>query len=247
MSAIHAISTSLVTIVRYRSIASSMTTVEFHDPQKSVAATLIDLADDLPPGSITLRDLLAIIGEQGMLFFCIILTIPFLTPIPLPGVSTVFGLLIMLISVGIIMNRVPWLPRQLMERQISSTQLNPVLRRGSQLFARIERFIHPRMPALTHQATINRLNGLALLLGGFVLILPLPVVPFSNTLPGWGILLLATGMIQRDGLFVMIGYAVAVISALYMGGIIVAALLAGAQLGAVIGGTGFMLPFWVGV
>src|SRR5690606_16460665 len=162
-----------------------MSSVEFRDTEKGVAATLIDVAEVLPEGSITLRDLLSMIGEQGMLFFCIILTIPFLTPIPLPGVSTVFGLLIMLISLGVILNRVPWLPRQLMNRGISSSQLNPVLRRGSQLFSKIERFIRPRILALTHKATTNRLNGFALLLGGAVLILPLPIIPFSNTLPGW--------------------------------------------------------------
>ncbi len=224
-----------------------MSSVEFRDTQKGVAATLLEVADTLPQGSITLRDLLAMIGEQGMLFFCIIMTIPFLTPIPLPGVSTVFGLLIMLISLGVILNRLPWLPRQLMDRQITSAQLTPVLRRGSQLFSRIERFIRPRMLALTHKATTNRLNGFALLLGGAVLILPLPIIPFSNTLPGWGILFLAAGMLQRDGVFVIIGYLVTVFSALYLGAWIVAAVLAGAELSSVIGGSGVILPFWFGL
>jgi hypothetical protein len=224
-----------------------MSSVEFRDTEKGVAATLIDVAEVLPEGSITLRDLLSMIGEQGMLFFCIILTIPFLTPIPLPGVSTVFGLLIMLISLGVILNRVPWLPRQLMNRGISSSQLNPVLRRGSQLFSKIERFIRPRILALTHKATTNRLNGFALLLGGAVLILPLPIIPFSNTLPGWGILLLAAGMLQRDGVFVIIGYLVTIFSALYLGAIIVGAVLAGAELSSVIGGSGVILPFWFGM
>ena len=35
---------------------------------------------------------------------------------------------------------------------------------------------------------------------------PFGFVPFSNTLPGIAVLLLALGMIQRDGLVVMAGY-----------------------------------------
>ncbi|MAS35120.1 MAG: protein exod [Anaerolineaceae bacterium] len=217
-----------------------MTFVEFRDTQKSLAATLSDVVNALPPGSITLRDLLALIGEQGMLFFCIIMTIPFLTPLPLPGISTVFGILIMLISIGVVFNRVPWLPRPLMNRQIACAQLAPVLQRGAQLFNRVERFIRPRIPALTHQSTVNRLNGLLLLLAGFLLILPLPVIPFSNMLPGWAILLLAAGMLQRDGIFVIVGYVLTLFSTFYLAGWAVAAVIAGQGLGTIF--SGVILP-----
>jgi hypothetical protein len=39
-----------------------------------------------------------------------------------------------------------------------------------------------------------------------LLIFPLGLVPFSNTLPAWGILLLAAGLLQRDGLLILLGY-----------------------------------------
>jgi hypothetical protein len=38
-----------------------------------------------------------------------------------------------------------------------------------------------------------------------VLVLPLPI-PFSNNLPAWAILLIAAGLVERDGLFVALGY-----------------------------------------
>ncbi len=53
---------------------------------------------------------------------------------------------------------------------------------------------------------MNRLAGLGLLLGSVLLIFPLGLVPFSNTLPAWGILLLAAGLLQRDGLLILLGY-----------------------------------------
>ena len=45
-----------------------------------------------------------------MLLVCVFLTLPFLLPVSIPGVSTVFGLAIILIGVGVTLNRVPWLP-----------------------------------------------------------------------------------------------------------------------------------------
>lgn len=191
------------------------TSVEFHDTKDSLSQTLINIADGLPEGNISVRDLLAQIGEQSMLLFSIILTIPFLTPIPLPGISTVFGLLIMLIGFGVILNRLPWLPRQLLDRSINSSQLSQVLTKGSQLFVKIERFIKPRMLSLTSTGSTNRLNGFVLFAAGSLLILPLPMLPFSNFLPGWAILFLVAGMLQRDGVFVLIGYLLVVITFVY--------------------------------
>lgn len=50
---------------------------------------------------------------------------------------------------------------------------------------RIERVIQPRWLWLTHSATLNRVNGAMLVLGGVLLLFPLGLVPFSNTFLGW--------------------------------------------------------------
>ena len=74
--------------------------------------------------------MLALVGEQGMLLFCVLLTVPFLLPVSIPGVSTPFGLLILFIGIGITLNRVPWLPAILMERRFAAEQLKPTLHKG---------------------------------------------------------------------------------------------------------------------
>ncbi len=216
-----------------------MSSIQFRDVEKSFSQALHDLASalpdisgqaDQPPAHLTVRELLAMVGEHGMLMFCIILTIPFLTPLPLPGVSTVFGLIIMLISIGVILNRVPWLPKMLMNRKISAAHLRPILRRGAAFVARVERVIRPRWLALTHGSTLNRLNGVMLFVAGFFLILPLPILPFSNTIPGWAVLLLAIGILERDGLFVLAGYVLNAITALYFGGVALFVVLGGGNI-----------------
>jgi len=206
------------------------TSVEFRDTQGSLSETLSQVAETLPPETVTVRELLALIGEQGMLFFCIIMTIPFLTPIPLPGVSTVFGALIMLIALGVIANRVPWLPGPLLNRTISSPQLAKVMQSGSDLFRRIEVLIRPRLHALTKDATTNRLNGVVLFLAGFLLIIPIPFIPLSNMIPGYAVLFLAAGMLQRDGVFVLLGYLLVLVTIIYFGAIAVGVVVGGQSL-----------------
>lgn len=204
--------------------------VRFQDTTKPLAETLIDVADSLPEDNISVRYLLSEIGEQGILLLCIIMVLPFMTPLAIPGVSTVFGLIIMLIGIGVILNRLPWLPGFVLDRPIPSKSLGAILRRGSGLVKKIERFLRPRIPALTHRGTINRINGIALLWAGFVLILPFPIIPFSNFFPGLAILLLAIGMLTRDGVFVVLGYILTVVATVYLFGIVIAAVLGGAEL-----------------
>lgn len=107
--------------------------VELQDVKLSLSETLEHVAKSVPEGKITIRDLFHLVGEQGLILLIMILTIPFLTPLPLPGVSTVFGALIMLISLGVILNRIPWMPGIMLRRTVHSDQLVPVLERGAAL------------------------------------------------------------------------------------------------------------------
>ena len=210
--------------------------VEFRDTTEGLSAALFDTIDSIEGSTITLRQLFALIGEQGLLFLCALLTIPFLIPVSIPGVSTVFGVAIILIAIGITLNRIPWLPRQLMDRPLQTEKLVPTLAKGATMVARIDRVIRPRLLKLTHGAVMNRLNGLALVFGGVLLIFPLGLIPFSNTLPAFAILFLAVGVLQRDGLFVVLGYVMQVATVVYFGVLAAGALLAGQGLNSLIAG-----------
>jgi hypothetical protein len=59
------------------------------------------------------------------------------------------------------------------------------------------------------------LIGLGIVSGGFILSLPLPI-PFSNGLPAVSIMLLAAGLMERDGLLVLWGYVLGVFSWVYL-------------------------------
>lgn len=210
-------------------------TIEFDDTKQSLHATLSSAIDKIDGDTITLRRLLVLVGEHGMLFLCALLTIPFLIPVSIPGVSTVFGAGIVLIAIGITMNRLPWLPDRLMDRELDAKKLTGILRRGLAVVARVEAYVKPRYASLTDSAFANRLNGLAIVFAGLLLMAPLGLVPFSNTLPAFAILLLAVGMAQRDGLVVIAGYVMIIATLVYFGVLAWAAFAAGRGLAGVLG------------
>jgi hypothetical protein len=210
--------------------------VQFHDTGKSLSQTLTDITHSINTKEITLRQLFELVGEQGLLLLCAFLTIPFLIPVSIPGVSTVFGAAIILIAIAITLNRLPWVPNRLMERPIATEKLIPTLDKGAEMVAKIERYIRPRMDGLTNNTAINRLNGLGLVLGGVLLMFPFGFIPFSNTLPGLAILFLAIGILQRDGVFIILGHVMNGVTIAYFAFLVIGALLAGSTFLSLLGG-----------
>jgi hypothetical protein len=204
-----------------------MTSVEFHDTGGKLSAALLEVTASLPAETVSLRELLRLIGEQGLLLVCALLSLPFLIPVSIPGVSTVFGLAIILIGIGVTLNRVPWLPRRILDRPLATAPLRQAFRAQARMVARFERFIRPRLTVLTASAALNVVHGLALVLAGVLLMFPLGLVPFSNTLPGIAILLLSLGILERDGVFIVAGHLMNVATIIYFGALALGAYKAG--------------------
>ncbi|WP_043617157.1 exopolysaccharide biosynthesis protein [Ensifer sp. ZNC0028] len=189
--------------------------IEFGDTQRSLSDTLNGMIASIRGETITLRELMTEIGEQGFLLLCALLTLPFLLPVSIPGVSTVFGAAIILISVSVTLNRLPWMPQRILDRRIETEKLVPTLQKGADIVSKLDRYVRPRLGFLTQGALMNRFNGLMIMAGGVLLMFPLGLIPLSNTLPGIAILLLSLGIIQRDGLMVAGGYLFLVATTVY--------------------------------
>jgi hypothetical protein len=185
-----------------------------------VSAVLSEVIRTMPAGGLTLQGLLERLGDRGLLIFCMVLTMPFLLPVSIPGSSIPFGVVIALIAVGIVTHRAPWLPDRLMSRRLAGGHVVPMLEKGARLFARLERLIHPRLLPLTHGATVGRFNGILLGLTGLLMMAPLPL-PLSNTLPAYGVLFLALGSLERDGYVVLAGYLMVLLTVGYFSAVVV--------------------------
>lgn len=190
-------------------------TATYSDRNETIRSALERTVASLTHRKVTLRNLLTIVSDHGSLLLCALLTVPFLLPVSIPGVSTVFGLAILLLGIGITFNAAPWLPRQIMDRELDAQRLKDVLQRGISIVDRIEVVIRQRVDILTDGRIAGRVNGMAIVAGAALLMLPLGLVPFSNTLPAIAILLLCIGISQRDGMLVIGGYLMLIATVVY--------------------------------
>jgi len=138
--------------------------------------------------------------------------------------------------VAITLNRLPWLPRRVLDRELPSEKLRAALRRGLDMVAKFERFVRPRLTGLTRTGLVSRANGLMLMLAGLLLMVPLGLVPFSNTLPAVAVLLLSVGMMERDGVMVLAGYGFIAMTLVYFSVLGLMAVRAGQGIGAALAG-----------
>lgn len=129
---------------------------------------LKDIIDQIDGDTITLRELIDKCGQDGMLMICALSTLPFLIPVSIPGVSTVFGAAIVLIACAVLFNRSPWLPKRVSEKQLDAARLIPALKKGARLVARLDKWIKPRALYLT-SATMLRIDALGIVFGGLLL------------------------------------------------------------------------------
>lgn len=203
--------------------------MHFSDTRTPLGATLSRAIDGIHGESVTLRNLITAIGEQGLLVLCAIATLPFLIPVSIPGVSTVFGAAIVLLAVAITMNRLPWLPQRILDRPLETAKLLPALRKGVAIVSKLDAWVLPRLPFLT-AGPFARFNGLVLIFAGLLLMAPFGLIPFSNTAPAVAILFLTMGMLQRDGIFILLGYLGTVLTVVYFSTLLYAAWRAGGAL-----------------
>ena len=144
----------------------------------------------------------------------LLLSLPFITPIPLPGLSVPFGLAIALISLRLSLGQRPWLSKNLQRKELPAGFIAKVFRVAEKVLRFLEKFLRPRVTFLTDTPLLRQLHALLMLVAALALLLPLPI-PFTNSFPAWTILLVAAGLLERDGAFVLAGYVVFAAGVLY--------------------------------
>ncbi len=174
---------------------------------RKLSEQLADLREVLADRALTLAETIHFLQERAYLTLIILLTLPFLTPIPLPGVSTAFGIAIAWIALCMAIGKEPYLPQWIRNKRVPAGFFGKVFKFAAWILRFVEKFIRPRFCAITENEAFIRLHSVLILISAAFLLLPLPI-PFTNTFPGWAILLVAAGLIERDGVFIIAGYLV---------------------------------------
>ncbi len=154
---------------------------------------------------------------RGLQVICIILCLPFLSPVSVPFLSIPFGLAIAICGLRIALRHDPWLPSFVMTRSIPFGVLGKMLRFGIAAHTKLEKFLRPRWAVLAVGHPAHAGAGLAISLAAIFLSLPIPPpFPLTNTIPGFAIILLSLGLLERDGLVIVAGYLLTAIAGVYV-------------------------------
>ena len=182
-----------------------------------VSALLERLYGGEAVGDRTLNEILRGLDGQGPLTLLVLLCLPFMTPIILPGLSILFGLVMVYISGQMVLGRPVSLPALLGDRRIPGTILSRGVRAGVKGVRWLERGIHPRPTPWVTSAAARRLNAVLILWLALLLALPLPpTIPGSNLIPGGAILLLALSMAEADGVVIRWAYGATLLATAYL-------------------------------
>jgi hypothetical protein len=152
-----------------------------------------------------------------------------LQPIPLPGVSTAFGIVIAIVGALLFVGRPPWVPKRLGKLTLESSIVLKICSGLERLLARLEHLVKPRGRAVCRHKGMRRLNGLLFLVLGFLLSLPLPI-PFSNNLPAVAIFLISWGMLEEDAIVMSLGYLASIATFAFFAALVVLPYLASTKL-----------------
>lgn len=200
-------------------------TIPGEKPQ-SLSEFLIATGRSFGGETVTVGEILEKIGERGLLVMSIVLCVPFLVPVSVPGVSTLFGLLITLAGIAVTLRRPIWLPGRIQRRAVQVMKLRSAFEAGARRVARLQVLVRPRISFLS-SPLMFRIHGATLTFAGLLLMAPFGLIPFSNTLPAIAALFLALGLLERDGLFVLLGYATTIGTVAYFTLLIGGAIMAG--------------------
>lgn len=182
------------------------------DPLENVLDRAIEESDG---EDLTFGDILDLFGDRS--FGPIVVLLGLLTVIPplggIPGLPVLVGLLIALFSVQILIGKDHiWVPGFLEKRSIPKDKLEAANKKARPWLKRIDRLISERFDVLTNRWSIY-LAGLVVTLLALLMI-PLELVPFAVGIPGSAIVLFGLAFMSRDGVLMLMAYALSLTSML---------------------------------
>lgn len=165
----------------------------------------IDEVKEFP--EVTLGTIVDRIGDDSLLIVSLISILPFMQPIPIPGVSTLLGFVALLQGIGLATTGKPLLTKKMKELKIPHDRLMMIYKaavRLDKITSKISVYKHPWIgsPAL------RIIGGVTIAFAAAFLALPLPI-PFSNFVPALCIFFICAGLLECDLILVLFGHGIA--------------------------------------
>lgn len=175
---------------------------------RSERGPLLEALDEIEARSldrdVALGEIFEVLSTRGESVLLLFFALPFLQPVPFPGLSTPFGLMIVIAACLQYSGRPPWIPKSWKKKKLPRESVRRVAQFFERVFLRIRRILHPRAGWMFF-GPWRLFNCVVLVISALLLALPLPI-PFSNNLPALAIFSMALAQLEEDGLFVWFSY-----------------------------------------
>ncbi len=178
--------------------------------------------DESRTEQVILADILNLAEERTFGFLFVLLALPSALPVPAPGYSIPFGIVMFVLAVQLMAGRHrPWLPNSWKEKGFGLTQLQKIMNAGLPWLRRIEVLSRPRLTPVCSSRGGRVVLGLAIALMSMCMMIP---IPGTNTLPAIGIFIIGFGLLDDDGFISLTGLtvcalAIALVSVIMFAGV----------------------------
>lgn len=178
---------------------------------------LESLLEVAPGRPMALRTIVEHLHFRGLPALIVLLCVPFLFPVAVPGLSIPFGIAIALCGLRLGLGHNLWMPGFLLRREVSYDLLKKMVGLAASFYRKVEKLVRPRMRFLQRWPGMINLMGFMIMIGGVLLSLPIPPpFPLTNTIPGLAVIFMALGIMERDGVCTLIGYGFALLGLGYI-------------------------------
>tara|TARA_B110001454_G_C12723226_1_gene435956 strand:+ start:19000 stop:19629 length:630 start_codon:yes stop_codon:yes gene_type:complete len=174
-------------------------------PKSHFIEALEKVSASADASDVTINDIFLMLGEKGHLILILFFSVPFLQPVPLVGLSTPLGALIIIVAFYFMREKPPWLPKRFSHLVVPKPILTKTIELIQKIWGFFEKVIEPRWPRLHDSHTFRVINFFLVAISAILLALPLPI-PFSNTIPTVPIVLNTIGQLEEDGVIICLSF-----------------------------------------
>ena len=186
-------------------------------PGRKASEVLVEALRGLDAAEISVAQLVRAIGDRAFGLVLVLFALPNCVPAP-PGLGSIVGLPLMLFGIQLVLGRrTPWLPRFIGRRRFRRQTVLTMIERGLPYIQRLERVCRPRLTALADRR-VERIHGAVITILAAAILIPLPL---TNFIPAIGIGVIALGLLEEDGLAILVGTIIGSIGLSIVAGVLI--------------------------
>ncbi|CEI84707.1 exopolysaccharide biosynthesis protein [Ehrlichia minasensis] len=177
-----------------------------HEKNKAVSDLLEEVTNNTDVDRITLFELKSALHARGFGILMLLFSLPLSIPLPVPpGYTTIFSIPLLMFAFQMLLGfQVPWMPRWLEKKSFKRTTLALIIEKTAPILKKAEKLTKPRLLFIFNSVGEKVIAFISLLCAVSIAI-PLPL---TNFIPAGGVSIMSLGLLNKDGMMVILGVLV---------------------------------------